>query len=293
MISSWAVTVWDLVKRTFAQWQAHRSAELASSLAFYAALALAGLALVATYVAATVVGRGPARSHATGQAGHIAGSHNAQVLDTVLRQSAGEHAGWVALVVGIVVFLAAVTGTALQLQSSLNTIWDVKPEAHKHKAAHDTRHHVPELLGIYALTLLLIVLLFAGATLHALTYHTHQLPALRGMAYQALDVGASIVVLTLVFACMFGYLPPVEIRWRAVWIGAFVSAVLYERGQFGLAFYLGQMDARSPYADAGAIVAVLVWLYYSAQVVLIGADFTKALQGRSESRREKRNAASQ
>jgi membrane protein len=80
-------------------------------------------------------------------------------------------------------------------------------------------------------------------------------------------------------------LPPVDIPWRKVWIGSFVSAVLYERGQFLLSLYLGQMDARSPFADVGALLAVLLWLYYSATVVLIGADFTKLLKERSERRR--------
>jgi membrane protein len=87
---------------------------------------------------------------------------------------------------------------------------------------------------------------------------------------------------------IFAYLPPVDIPWRKVWLGAFLSAVLYERGQFALSVYFGQMDATSPYADAGAVVAVLVWLYYSAQVVLIGADFTKVLNDDAQ-RRGKRN----
>lgn len=78
------------------------------------------------------------------------------------------------------------------------------------------------------------------------------------------------------------YLPPVDIPWRKVWIASFISAVLYERGQFALSVYLSQMDARSPYADAGVLLAVMVWLYYSAQVVLVGADFTKVLKERGE-----------
>lgn len=140
-------------------------------------------------------------------------------------------------------------------------------------------------VGRWPTALLLIVLLLAGATVHALTAHTHHLPLLRGVLYQALDVGVTIVVLTFVFLFIFAYLPPVDVPWRNVWIASFVSAVLYERGQFALSVYLGQMDARSPYADAGVLLAVLLWLYYSAQIVLVGADFTKALKERSERKR--------
>jgi membrane protein len=117
------------------------------------------------------------------------------------------------------------------------------------------------------------------------------LPVLRGLFFQALDVGASIVLLTGIFLVMFAYLPPVDIPWRTVWLGAFVSAVLYERGQFALALYLGQMEAASPYADAGAILAVLIWLYYSGQVVLTGAIVTKVLKERGEKRADARKNA--
>ncbi len=291
MVREWAAIAWDLIKRTFAQWRDHRSAELASSLAFYGALALAGLALVGTYAAAMIVGAGAARAHVTGQTRHVAGAHNAQVVDVVLREAASRHDAWIALAVGILVFLVAVTATALQLQNSLDIIWDRKPEDHKKEPAQRSSRHAPQFAGMYFLTLVLIFLLFAGATLHALTYHTHQLPALQGVAYQALDVGASIVVLTGVFLFMFAYLPPVDVPWRTVWVGAFLSAVLYERGQFALAVYLGSMDARSPYADAGALIAVLAWLYYSAQVVLVGADFTKALKARSEETSQRKERA--
>lgn len=261
---------------------------MASSLAFYGALALAGLALAGVYFAGTWFGHGDARSHAAGNAQHVAGSHNARALDMVLQHAALRHDAWIALVIGLFVFIAAVAGSALQMQRAIDTIWDVDPKSAQRSEAKAAGLHVPQFLGIYALTMLLIVLLFAGAAVHGLAHHTHHLPALRGILYQALDVGASIVLLTFVFLMIFAYLPPVDIPWRKVWLGAFLSAVLYERGQFGLALYFGEMDATSPYADAGAVLAVLVWLYYSAQVVLVGADFTKVLSGGAQ-RRGKRN----
>ncbi len=279
MLHRWARTIWDLIKRTGGQWREHRSAEMASSLAFYGALALAGLGLVAVYAAAQIVGRGHAAAQTRGQTGHVAGAHNAQVVDTILREAATRHDTWIALVAGAVAFVVAVTVTALQLQQALDVIWGARG------AAKDAKRHAPQFAAIYVLTLVLVVLLFAGAAVHGLTAHTHHLPLLKGILYQALVIGVTIVVLTFVFLFIFAYLPPVDIPWRKVWLGAFISAVLYERGQFALSVYLGQMDARSPYADAGALLAVLVWLYYSASVVLIGADFTKVLKERTEHQR--------
>jgi membrane protein len=271
----WAATVWDLVKQTARQWGEHRSAEMASSLAFYGAVALAGLSLIAVYVASRILDLRQTR----GQTGHVAGSHNAQVLDTILREAASRPDAWIALVIGALMFVIAVIATAIQLQQVLDVVWEQRG------AARDAKAHAPQFAAIFVLTLVLIVLLFAGAAVHGLTAHTHQLPLIRGLLYQALVVSVTIAVLTFVFLFVFAYLPPADIPWRKVWIGAFISAVLYERGQFALSVYLGQMDARSPYADAGALLAILLWLYYSAQVVLVGADFTKVLKERTERRR--------
>lgn len=279
MLREWLSEIWTLVKSTAAQWSKHRSAEMASALAFYGAITLAGLALIAVYAAARILGRGPAAANARGQAAHIAGPHNAHVIQAILHEAALRHDAWVALAVGVLVFLAGVSASAFQLQQVLDVVWE------RRAPAKDAKHHAPEFAAIYVLTLVLIVLLFAGAAVHALTMHTHHLPLLRGVLYQALVVGLTIVMQTFVFLFIFAYLPPVDIPWRKVWIASFVSAVLYERGQFALSVYLGQMDARSPYADAGVLLAVLLWLYYSAQVVLVGADFTKVLKERGGRRR--------
>jgi membrane protein len=231
------------------------------------------------YVAAQIVGRGHAAAQTRGQTGHIAGSHNAQMVDTILREAASRHDTWIALVVGILMFVVAVVATAFQLQQALNVIWE------RRNAAKAAKAHVPQFAAMLLLALILVVLLLAGAAVHALTEHTHHLPLLRGLLYQALVVGVTIIVLTFVFLFTFAYLPPVDVPWRNVWIASFITAVLFERGQFGLSVYLGQMDARSPYADAGALLAVLIWLYYSAQIVLVGADFTKVLKERTEQHR--------
>ena len=250
---------------------------MASALAFYGAVALAGLGLVAIYVSATV-GRGAA-GQAGGAAGHATGAHNAQFIETIIREAASRHDAWVALVAGAIMFIIAVLAMAYQLQQVLEVVWNER------RTAQHAKRHAPEFLAIFALTLVLVVLLFAGAAVHGLTMHTHRISFLQGLGYQSLVLGVTIVVLTFVFLFIFAYLPPVDIAWRKVWIASFLCAIMYERGQFALSVYLGQMDARSPYADLGALLAILIWLYYSAQVVLVGADFTRALKEGSEPRR--------
>lgn len=281
----------EIARGTLRQWQSHRSTELAASLAFFGALALTGLALVAVFVAGTWFADTQSAHHAAGAARHATGRANARFIETVLRAAAKGHDTWIAAVIGGIAFLLAVAASALRLQRMLDAIWDETPKKSGDSEARKAGRHAGQFAAIYALTFVLIALLFAGAAVHGLTYHTHHLPALQGTLYEALDVGASIVLLTFVFLFMFAYLPPADIPWRNVWIASVVGAILYERGQFALAAYFGQMNATSPYADAGAALAVLVWLYYSAQVVLVGAAFTKTLHEQSAARTKRKSRA--
>ena len=145
------------------------------------------------------------------------------------------------------------------------------------KTARQARKHTPQFLSIFLLALILAILLFAGAAVHGLLTRTHGVSLGTAILYQSADVGASVVLLTLVFLFIFAYLPPIAVPWRKVWIASFIAAILYERGQFALSIYLGQMDAKSPYADVGVLLVVLLWLYYSAQVLVIGTALTKVL----------------
>ena len=278
-----AGAAWNIVKSTFDLWRRHRSAEMAAALAFYGSLALSGATLICIYVAAAVLGRHE-RAHAAGEVARASGPHNAQLVDFVLREAANRHDTWIALAAGSALFVFATAGTAFQLQLMLDVIWDTRPRQQKSESSGSRAERGAGFLAVYALALVLAVLLFAGAAIHGLTMHTRAVPIGTGLLYQSVDVAASIVVLTCVFLSMFAYLPPVDIPWRNVWIASVVSAILYERGQFALVVYLGQMDARSPYADAGALVAVLLWLYFSAQVVVIGAALTKVLHQQAAAR---------
>jgi membrane protein len=250
---------------------------MAAALAFYGAAALSAIVLIAIYTASAVAGS-ELRQHAIGQVARASGSHSAQLLDTIVREASTRQYAWIALVVGVALFVAATAGTAYQLQKMLDVIWDTRQDQRSESASGDRTKRRAGFAAVYFLAFILGVLLFAGAAIHGLTMHTHQLPTASGALYQAINVAVSIVVLTFIFLCIFAYLPHVDIPWKDVWIASFASAILYERGQFALVVYLGQMDARSPYAVVGALIAALLWLYYSAQVVVVGADLTKALK---------------
>jgi membrane protein len=256
---------------------------MAAALACYAAVALAALALIAVYIAAVVAGDRGVRAFARGQAAHAAGSHNAQFVDFVLREATLRPNGWIAVVAGAIVLTAALIAAALQLQRMVDVVW--RPESGGGVSPkEEATKHAPQFALIVLVVVILGFLLIAGATIHGLMSRTHHLPFAMGIAYQGLDVIVSIGLITLAFLCTFAYLPPIDVRWIDVWPAALICAVLYERGQFALSVYIGQMDARSPYADAGALLVILLWLYYSAQIIVVGADLTKVLHARASKR---------
>lgn len=277
MLREWTSTVWTLLRETFVQWQRHRSAEMAAALAYYGVLAAAGVVLMGVYIAARVAGT-PA--WLTNQTGQYAGVGNEQVVRYLLGQAIVRHNAWIALLVGAITLVVAMVGIAFQVQRIIDAVW---AEEVRH-SGKELRRNLGSFAVIFALASLYMIVLLGGAALHGLTSHTHHLPLLAGTLYQALDVGAGIVVLTTIFLCIFAFVAPVDVPWRHVWIASGLSAVFCERGEFALAIYFGQMDARSPYADAGALLAVILWLYYSAEVVVAGTEFTRVLRNHASSR---------
>jgi len=274
----------EIAAQTYEQWRQHRSAEMAAALAFYGAVSLTALSIIALYIAAVVARDRGTRAYATGQTAHATGAHNAQILEVILREASSRHYAWVALLVAIVVLIVATVATALHVQEMTDVVWreDDSQEAHP---AQDARRHAGQFGIVLVLCSLLAFLLFAGAAIHGLMSRTHGLSLGMGLLYQSLDVAVSVILIAFVFLCIFAYLPPVDVPWRNVWPSALIGAILYERGQFALSVYIGQMDAKSPYADAGALLVILIWLFYSSQVVVFGADLTKVLKMRTEKSR--------
>lgn len=252
----------------YREWQKHRGAHLAAGLAFYGIMACAGAALVALYI---VVHDAALQQSIADSIRKTGGGTDARFVQHMMQAAALRHNSWVALAAGIILFLFAVVISSLLLKDGLDAIWD------KQEPASAALQHTPQFLAILGLSFVLVLLLFAGAGIHALAYRRHRVSMLWGVFYQGGDFVISVIVLTLLFLAIFAHVAPVRSSWKKVWLASVVSAVLYERGQFGLAFYIGQMDPRSPYADIGAFVSIILWLLYSAEVVYAGAIFTKIL----------------
>lgn len=276
--TSWLKRIWQIIVESYQEWQGRSCAQLAAALACYGILALSGLALVGLYVVTKL--RAFRTFDVSQPAGHAGGPADAGFVLQLLHAAQARHDTWIALAAGILIFAAGVVMSALLLQDGLNKIWE-RPPTKLREAAH----HVPEFAAILALSFVLILLLFVGAAIHALISRTHRVSLLIGILYQGADVIITVAVLTVAFLFVLAYIAPVRSPWRKVWLASLLSAILYERGQFGLSIYIGQMDPRSPYALLGALVSVILWILYSAEIVYVGAVLTKVLASRGRARK--------
>ena len=265
-------------KETYKQWTAHKSPRLAAALAYYTIFSLAPLLLIVIAVAGLVFGADAAHGQITAHLQSTIGQKAAAQIDQMVKAAGSHKSGTIATIFGVVILVLGASGLVLQLQDALNEIWDAKPER-KAGFLLMIRERLLSFSMILGLGFLLLVSLVVSAALSALNTYTAALLPAAAIALQALNIVFDLGILTVFFAMIFKFLPEADVEWRDVWAGSVLSAVLFVAGQFLLTLYLGKMNASSPYGDAGSIIVVLLWVYYSAQLLLFGAEFTRVWSG--------------
>jgi membrane protein len=265
-------------KETYKQWAAHKSARLAAALAYYTIFSLAPLLLIVIAIAGLVFGADAAHGQITAHLQSMLGHKAAQQIDLMVKSAGSHKSGLIATAVGVVTLVLGASGLVMQLQDALNTIWDAEPKRGAGILAM-IRERLLSFSMILGLGFLLLVSLVVSAALSALNTYTATLAPGAAFLLQLLNLVFDLAILTLFFAMIFKYLPEAKVEWRDVWAGSALSALLFVAGQFLLTLYLGKMNAASPYGDAGSLIVVLLWVYYSAQLLLFGAEFTRVWSG--------------
>jgi membrane protein len=268
---SWRVV--HVFKDAGISWYSARTFELGAALAYYAIFAITPVVLLAIDAASLLLGK----QGATGQMlttlqGTLGRTVAGSILDTVHYTHPGQPGAWAAIGSGLVFFFG-VTGLFSQLQSALNRIWQVQPKAGRGlwETIKDRFWSFVVVLGV---GLLLLAALAAGGALAALR-QPGELPG-NLIPWRMAAFLISFVFLTLGLALVYQLLPDAEIAWQDVWVGALVSAALFVLGNWLIDIYLRWSGTRTAYGAAGSLVVLLVWVYYSAQVLLYGAEFTRA-----------------
>jgi membrane protein len=268
--------MWRLLKETVEEWNKDKASKLAAALAYYTVFALAPLLILIIAIAGIVLGDDAARGEISRQLQGLIGSEGANFIESAIQNAnqPGSDAGIIASIISIVVLLFGATGVFTELQDSLNTVWEVAPKPDL-GFWQFIRNRVLSFGMVLGIAFLLLVSLVVSAVLSGLnTYMSGLLPGVDSL-WQLVNLVISLGAITLLFAMIFKFLPDVKIGWSDVWIGAFITALLFTLGKFLIGLYLGNSSFTSSYGAAGSLVIVLTWVYYSAQILFFGAEFTQ------------------
>lgn len=265
---------WQVLKETGTQWSEDNVTRLAASLAYYTLLSIAPLIIFVVAVMGWALGEETARQHIAGEMSAVVGAGAASAVETIAKNAQAPGSGVFGIAMGMAVSLFGASGVFGELQSALNTVWGVAPKPGRGVwgIVKDRFFSFTLVLGVAFLLLVSLVvsavLTWVGRVLEA------SLPG-GATVWQVLNFGISFSVVTALFALMFKKLPDARVEWRDVGVGAVVTAGLFTLGKFGLGLYLGSVGVSSAYGAAGSIVAFVIWVFFSAQVLLIGAEFTE------------------
>jgi membrane protein len=269
-------TLWHVTLRAVQDWWNDNCLRLAASLAYYTALSLAPLVLLIVGVVGLVLDRQQVGAQISVQLEGLIGPAGRELVTSILAAT-NPQGGTVATIIGLATLLIGATAVFGELQATLNLIWEVQPAPTNGVWAGIwtlLRDRIFSLTLVLALAFLLLVSLVISAALAGATALFHG-PE-QAVLSRILEIVVSLLVLTFVFALLYKYVPDAEIGWRDVWLGGLITAVLFTLGKTAIGFYLGQASVGSAYGAAGSLIALLVWVYYSALIMFFGAEFTHA-----------------
>ena len=265
--------MWLLLRATMSDWYEDRAQRIGAALAYYTIFALAPGLVIVMALAGLMLGPG-AESQIIEQIRELIGKQGAAAIEATIRSARNETLGATGTALALIPLVFGLWGVFGELQDGLNTIWGVTP-----KPGRRIRDILKERFWSFAMVVgigfVLLVSLVLSAWLAAVgTYVGSLLPA-PATGLEALNFVISFVVITGSFALIFKLLPDVKIAWRDVWLGAAVTSLFFTVGKFLIGLYLGKSAVASAYGAAGSLVIIVVWVYYSAQILLFGAEFTK------------------
>ncbi len=262
-----------LFKDAYAGWSKHEVSRLAASLAYYAILSLAPLVVIVVGIAGLVFGSDAARQGLLTQVEGLAGSEGAQMIGTMISHASTLTTNVVTSLIGVLTLLFGASGVFVELHESLNKVWEVGNKPGQGFWAM-LRERFLSFGMVLVIGFLLLVSLLLSAGLSAMgKLFGHGLPAL---ILQGINFLMSVLVITLLFASIYRFLPSKRLPWSDLWIGSFGTSILFVIGKFLVGFYLGRASVGSAYGAAGSLIVLLVWIYYAAQLFFFGAEFTQS-----------------
>jgi membrane protein len=266
--------LFGLLKDTFSEWKEDKASRLAAALSYYTVFSLAPLLIIVIAIVGLLLGQAAVQKAILDQFTGVFGPQSSNLIQTMIESTRKPAAGIVATVIGIATLVFGALGVFGQLKGALNTMWEVEPKPGRGiwGMIKDNLLSFTMILGI---GFLLLVSLALSAGLSALNgWLAGYLPG-GEIVGQGVNLVISFLVITLLFGMIFRILPDAEISWKDVWLGAAVTALLFSLGKLAIGLYLGHSSTASAYGAAGSLIVILLWVYYSAQILFFGAEFTQ------------------
>jgi len=265
----------DLIRKSVSAWVDDYAPSMGAALAYYTLFALAPLLIIAVAVAGLVFGKEAARGEIVAQLQGLIGREGALAVQGLLKSAHGPGRDIFATAISVLTLVIGATTVFAELQSDLDRIWRVPASAKENGIWALLRTHLLSFGMVLGLGFLMLVSLLISAAI-AVFGQLNNIYFLAGgeVFYQAINFSISFATTTLLFAMIYKFMPRAGIAWRDVWIGAAVTALMFEIGKFLIGLYLGKAGVSSGFGAAGSLVVLMVWVYFSAQIFLLGAEFT-------------------
>ena len=264
-----------LIKEAVMAWIDDFAPSMGAAISYYTIFSLAPLLVIVIAVAGAIFGEEAVKGQIVGQLQGLMGKEGATAVQGMIAAANEPTKGLVASVISFVILLIGSTTVFAELQSALDRIWHVPEKAKPQGIWAVLRARLLSMGLILGLAFLLMVSLVTAAAVAAFgTFAKGMLPGSE-LLLQLLNFAISIGLSTVLFAMIFKYMPSITIEWRDVWVGAAVTAVMFEVGKYGISIYIGKSGTTETFAAAGSVVVLLLWVYYAAQIFLLGAEFTK------------------
>ncbi len=274
---------WDLLKESFGKWQRDKASSMAAAIAYYTLVSMAPLLIAVVAIAGVVLGKQAAQGQLVSHLQPYVGPGGANLVQNMVRQARQPGITTIAGALSGIVLLFGASGVFSELQGALNTVWDVPPREGGGVAAFVKGRVLPFLM-ILVIGLLLLAAVLLTAAVEVITHWVSGMLPVPGIVVHIANFVVSFAVITVLFAMLYDILPGRRIPWSDVWIGAAYTSLLFTIGKTLLAMYLGHSTVGSAYGAAGSVVVFVVWIYYSAQIFLLGAEFSRVYSRRRGSR---------
>jgi len=267
------LATWKMIKDTVLSFIEDEALTRGAAIAFYTVTSVAPVLLIVVAIAGLVFGRDAAQNAITAQFSDLMGRQTAEVLQSAIASAAGKSSSIIATIIGVATLIATASGVFGEMQAALNSIWKTKPKATT--VSRLIRARAVSLGLVAALGFLLIVSLVISAGLTAFGDYLDTVLPMGKLVLPALNFVISVVLLAILFGAIYKLLPDRSLQWNDVIIGALITSVLFNIGKSLIAWYIGSSAIASSYGAAGGLIVLLLWVYYSAQIFLLGSEFTK------------------